>query len=457
MENQFFEVNLPATAPAHIRNDAVRARFEDAVSSITRRSDKLNAALQLCAMEPNKFHEIAANLFTRNPGRFESMSEYEIADYCALEDDGVPVKIKRYDWPNATVLFDTAFTTTEEWESLRLLGIGGSECSVVLNASPYTTQRMLYHDKVGTPMAEEERGREAVFDRGHFTEPKVVETFCKLSGAERIPESRMFANKANPHCTANIDALILLDGQVYVFEAKTTIEENRGAWTSDKVPRNYLYQSHQYPAVLDDDRIMGTYISCLFTVDYSAADYFITATFDGPRIISRFIERDPDTENLLKTMEENFWSEYVMEGVEPPYGNGEAELAFSSRMMGVPTNKKAVGLSLGLTDSVKSYLEISDKIKELKDQIKALEDGQKLLRAQFIEALGENIEGHVMINEDSYYEIKNAPTKGRVSVDTEALALFPEAYKACVTVAEAGSPRFSIKKKYGSAAPVPTV
>ena len=130
----------------------------------------------------------------------------------------------------------------------------------------------------------------------------------------------MFRSKKYPHCSANIDAIVRFPGnRLYVFEAKTTIGENYDAWAGDKIPATYIQQTRQYPAVLDDDRILGTYIGCLFTVDYSLNGYYLGSSANVGQFVSRFVDRDKTLEDNQLAEEETFFNTYVAENVEPPF------------------------------------------------------------------------------------------------------------------------------------------
>lgn len=465
----FFEVNLPHTAPAYLAGNELKDKFEAAVASIIDRTEKLNTALQLSCMEPNKFHKLAANLFTENPEHFDNLSAGNLAALCQLRDDGKPVT-HREEWPNAMVLFDTAFTTVKEWESLRHIGIGGSDGAVVMCCNKHRSKRQLFHDKVGTPMAIPEKPK-AVFERGHIVEPRIVDIFCDLTGAERIPETRMFASKEHPMCTANIDAIIRMpNGNMYIFECKSTKEENRLAWMNDKVPRDYLVQTHQYPAVLNDERILGTYISCMFVVDYDIEDTFVSCTFDGSRNITHFVERNIAQEESILEEEELFWEEHILSGIEPEVELPENDLALVNSIVGAANPvDEFVPLSNRALPDIEQWLELNEKRKVLDKQSEALKDEQTALKVKFATLLGTEVEGRVEINDTEYYEVRYAPTKDSQKMNTTTMkSIFPLAYKRYMDLEELrnetiknefpdaydtcmkevpGSRRFSIKKK----------
>ena len=448
----FFEVNLPDHLD-YLVGQNLRDEYAAAAASIKARTAKLNAALAASGLQADKFHILAKSVFDLSNVRFDCMDADELALSCKLLDDGVPTDVLREEWPNATVLFDTAFTTTKEWESLRHIGIGGSESSVVMGVNPYTTPRMLYHDKIGTPrIAPAKSENEAIFARGHAVEPKVIETFCKLTGAVRIPETRMFASKTHPHSTANIDAIIRMqDGTLRCFEAKTAVEESRKKWMGDKVPRNYVTQTRQYPAVLADDRIKGTYISCMFVIDYSVADTFINATFDGDRNISHYIERNQNAEEALLEMEDEFWTDYIVPGIEPEMTDAEKDIALFTEIVGSCPTKEFVQLDPRAVLDAEHYLELDALRKEYETKAKEIKKQQDDSKAALIEALGSEAEGRLSLSDKEYIEIRYAAPSKAPECNLEMLHfLYPDAYNRCVTPGGEGAKRFTVKRKRGN-------
>ena len=269
-EGAYFGYMLPEALP--YVNPASAQMVSDTFRHIAERMEKLEDALNLSGLDGETFAEYVKVLFDTRFSRFEEMSPSQISKYALAVHDGVYVAPKRLEWPNAYVVVDTAFTTNEEWETVRRLGIGGSDSAITMNIPAYRTKYDLYHDKVMTPVKiPQDKDKNAIFDRGHAWEGKVIKAFCDMTGAEVVPESRMFRSKKNGCSLADMDAVLRFPGtnSIYVFEAKTTIAENFDAWANDKVPQHYIPQTRHYAATLDDPRIKGVYIGCLFTYDYT--------------------------------------------------------------------------------------------------------------------------------------------------------------------------------------------
>lgn len=451
----YFDCNLPSKAPAYIRKEKAE-EMTKTFATIRARMEKLEEALDISGLHPATFAEYAKVLFDSSFERFDEMTPDELAEYaCLVHKDGYQAK-ERMEWPNATVLVDTAFLNKErkEWEMIRHLGIGGSDAAVVQNASPYNTPYVLYHDKCWTHDAKADDGKQAVFDRGHFMENKVIRAFCDLTGAEVVPESRMFQSKKYPAAIADIDAVIRMpNGNVYVFEAKTTVAGNYAAWMGNQVPSHYIPQTRQYPAVLDDDRVLGTYIGCLFTVDYAVHGLYIGSDTDVGKFLSRLIERDKEKEDFFLGLEQSFYDDHLMAQKEPEFsGDPEVNKAAITALVGKTTDPEAAPIDVPETmlEDVRAYLALKDESAKLDAQKKNIKEAADTLALPFIAMLGEKVEARLPVpdSEDGeYYEVKYVPRSG-TDVDLQTLeAFFPDAYDKCVKVNPCKSRTFSIKVK----------
>lgn len=446
---KYFECNLGMYSAEHM-DVSIYMPFKATVRAIEARTQKLQQSLEASGLDGSVFAKFAKIIFDASPERFEAMTATELSSVVIALNDGNPVS-ERFEWPNTTVLFDTAFVITKEWEMLRHIGIGGSDSSVIAGLSPYRTVQELYHDKCGTPILIPDDGKQAIFERGHILEEKVINTFCKLTGAVRIPETRMFASKKYPHCTANIDAIVQFsDGRIYVFEGKTTHEFNRSAWSNDKVPAYYVTQMRQYPAVLDDDRVVGTYIGCLPTSDFVIADDYVGSTYELEKYVVRIVDRDKDMEDDLLRQEEEFWVNSIEANVEPaPCGKPKDDITLLRRITGY-ADTDADDLEFDRSEfeaTIKEYLAIGEERKALEKRAEGLKDRQEQLSIPLISALGNTVRGIVDIDGSKYYEVKFSP-RGKTSTDLDKLQIaFPDAYNACVTKVTENSRVFSLKEK----------
>ena len=318
--SKYFECNIDPNIPKYY-HPAIYQKLVDTVALIHERTSKLNMALDDCVLKGCKtrgatFQRIAKVIFNFSNEKFDEMTPAELAEAVDILYDGHDAE-ERIEWPNAVVAFDTAFVTTKDWEALRHIGIGGSDSSVLMGVNPYQTEEGLWYEKLGYPEMVSEEGKQAIFDRGHFLEDKVIETFCRLVGAHRIPESRMFRSKDYPNTTANIDGILRMpSGALAIFEAKTAARGKEGEWMGSKIPPNYVTQCHQYMAVLNDDRIEGTYIGMIPVADMTLDGTYIASAYNED-FFHHFIERDKDYEEEILENEKAFWDTYVVNGVKP--------------------------------------------------------------------------------------------------------------------------------------------
>ena len=316
----YFEADLISRTPEWLTGTA-REKFIITAETVEKRHELLEEALEMSGMQPDTFAASAKFVFDAmekaNPGSFDFLSPIDIAQTAYMYWDKKTEAEKRLEWNNADILFDTAFVSTRDWEELRHVGIGGSDASVVLGMSHYRTQRELYYDKLDKRDPAKEMSN-PVFDRGHYIEPVVIQTFCDITGAHVIPETRMFASKTHPYSTANIDAIVGFDdGKVYIFEAKTTVAGNYKSWANGKIPPEYVPQMRQYAAVLDDEKIQGVYIGCMFVQDMVLHGRYGGSSYDSDDFKIRYIERSADIEKDILRKEERWVKNHLIEDAIP--------------------------------------------------------------------------------------------------------------------------------------------
>ena len=448
---KYFECNLMAEV-SHLEASA-QASFKRTAESIRRRHEKLEEALVLSKMRPADFAATAAKIFDTFRDRFEAYTAEDLAEAVKVFYDGSKTP-DRIDWPNTEVVFDTRFLTNREWEDMRHFGIGGSDAAVVHGVSPYRTARELFYDKTGKKPTGSKEDKQAIFDRGHIIEDNVVEAFCKMTGAKRIPESRMFRSTKYPAATANIDAIVLLKGKLYVFEAKSTVAQNFDAWRNNMIPSHYIDQMRQYPAVLDDPRIEGTYIGCLFTDDLIVQGIYCGSGYDVKKFVSRFVPRNPDLEEMLLSDEQDFWDDYIGPREVPPYsGDPEKDQEVFDGYERTPAPPstflpaEVIIPDEDIEEILKKYDALDMKIQTTDSILKQQKLERDTLRVDIISLLNSKNVGLVDENDKTFIEIKYQAPKDRDTVDLEKLEVaYPDAFADCVSK-KPQSPRFSLKHK----------
>ena len=440
----YFECNLPRQIPFYYAPE-IHDKLQSCVDLVYERTEKLNRALDIASaanIKPATFHKLAKQIFDLSSKRFDELNAEELAKTAIILYDGTEAP-DRLEWPNTIALYDTAFVSTKDWEALRHFGIGGSDSSVVMGVSPYQTEEGLWYDKLGYPEKVTDPGKQAIFDRGHFLEPKVIEAFCKMTGAVVIPETRMFASKKHPHSTANLDGVLRMpSGKIVIFEAKSAIDcyAKVEEWFGDNVPANYITQIHQYLGVLDDDRVEGVYIGMLPCTDYTLADIYIGSEYDTGKYFHHFEPRDEIYEEEILCTEEAFWTDYVETGVKPaPSKDSELDRTVAIRYTPTPIsepNTPPIQLDYELNEDLYNRLCSADEQVKLKQkELDSLTNFRDSLRNEFIEQMGGSQEAQLVDSTGTpRFIVKNTLIR-KTTADMSLLeTYFPDAYEKCKKV-----------------------
>ena len=418
----YFECHLPKNAPYWMSAE-IAGKFTDDMQRIHERFRKLNEAHDMSGLRGEDFSRLAKVYFDANPELFDSWSASVLSEHVLSIWDGKKAPT-RMEWPNANVVIDCDFVSTKEWESARHIGIGGSDASVVMGTAHFSSPAKLYCDKTGIPL-KEKRDSKAIFERGHVMEGNVVKAFCSLAGAEVVRERRMFSSKKYPVCTANIDAIVRIEDKLYVFEAKSAMSEKYLTWNDGKIPPEYVPQTRQYPAVLDDPRIQGTFIGCLFMHDMMQEGYFLGASYSKGQMTIRFVDRDEEEEQEQLEAEQQWFETYV-EGCEMPETGGSSidQEVFKATYPGMEdTTRKPVEIQAdGNEFLLEPYDETCQKISDLKSQLENLTAEKQRLEQKICENLLCGATHGVIDYEDhTCREVTYKPDKGRRTCDLERL------------------------------------
>ena len=437
----YFECNLPKVIPSYY-TPGIKAKLEACVDIVYARTAKLNEACNIMTakgMRQATFHALAKKVFDNGAKRFDEMSADDLCTLVSLLNTGLEYP-DRMEWPNVIVLYDTAFVSTEDWEALRHFGIGGSDSSVVMGVCPYQTEEGLWYDKTGYPELVKDDEKQAIFDRGHFLEPKVIEIFCQMTGAVRIPETRMFQSLRYPHSTANLDSVLLMpSGKIAVFEAKSAIDCYAKAeeWFGSNIPVNYQTQIHQYLGVMNDDRIEGVYIGMLPCTDHTLAGQYIGSEFDPGKYFHHFEEPDPIYEEEILASEEAFWTDFVETGIKPePSKNSKLDREVAEKYTPTPLsdpNIPVADLAFAQYEDLYNRLsEAEEQVSLKKSELESLTNFRDTLRNEMLAAM-EGAQEARLLNADGepLFIVKNTLVT-RDGVDLKTLKeFFPDAYKAC--------------------------
>ena len=449
----YFECNIDPKIPQFYHPE-LYPKLVNTVALIHERTDKLNTALGMCSLSGCKtpgatFAGIAKTVFDFSNKKFDTMTAKELAEVVDMLYDGNDME-DRIEWPNAVVLFDTRYVTDDDWESLRHIGIGGSDSSVLMGCSPYQSEEGLWYEKLGYPEYISEEGKQAVFDRGHFLEDTVIDTFCRLVGARRISESRMFRHKDYPNTTANIDGILSMpSGRLAVFEAKTAARGKEGEWMGNKIPANYVCQCHQYMSVLDDPRVEGAYIGMIPVADLDLDGTYIASAYTDD-FYHHFLERDKAFENEILENEKWFWDSYIVNGVKPnaskdPKIDKAVRLRYEPSPLSDPTIPTQELSYEQWEPKLDTLLAAEKDFAAKKSELDNLEQLRDVARLEVLEAL-QGAQCGIFRNAagDTKITIKNTAIC-KTTIDAKKLKQFyPDAWAA--TKKESAYMRFSVKE-----------
>lgn len=427
----YFPCNIPLDPPKYVHPE-LAAKWRPLAKRLHDRFDKFNEAIDIVGCRGEDFSVAARKALTDKSGEsflpchaggflMDAISAQELADVVAALRPLQVSAPERLDWPNAVPIADAAFLTTEEWEIIRTLSIGGSDAAVALGISPYRSTYELYHDKIGTPPKKKgDAGKAFIFEYGHRIEALVINEFCRRTGAYIIPETRMFRHATRPFLSANIDGIINLEGKLFIFECKTTTEFNKDAWSGGKIPPQYIPQLNQYMAVLNDERVHGAFIACVYG---NTPDCFV----------SHRVERDIAAEADQIEELTYFWENHVLKNVEPDLP-ADAEEAFLTYGV-VPPNgsDQHILLDEENADVIEEYLDLQEKRKVLEKQAEELKEQEKVFATSLNLVLDGAPVGYYDLGDGTMYEVKQKTTT-RKNVNMDALETkYPDVFNDVVT------------------------
>ncbi len=453
-----FECNLPRKIPDYY-HPFIRSRLKETVERVYMRTDKLNEAFEISKLSFGTFHHLARDLFQwySDPEKGNDIEAFDALTPRILTRKIKERKTKKeypsfVEWPNVTVLYDTAFVTTQDWELLRHFGVGGSDSSVLMGVSHYNSLEGLYLDKIGVPEIFKDPGKQTVFDRGHYMENTVLNNFCTMTGAERIPETRMFQNKRYPWITANLDGIFRMpDGSFAIGEAKTATDVYNVMveWKNGNIPAKYITQITQYMGTMDDPRLNNCWIICLPVQDTVIGGEYVGSEITGkPRMVK--MERDREFEEELFEMETDFWKNYIEQNVKPaPSLNAKLDKEIAKRFIPSPvTNPEAPNKALcyeEFENVLKKLQSAEEETTAAKKKLEQVENTRNSLRLQITTAMEDAQLADFKDDEGNIrFQVKNTlVVKDRVK--TKDLKLyFPDVFEKCGY--QSSETRFSMRE-----------
>jgi len=178
--------------------------------------------------------------------------------------------------------------TDEEWLDLRRRGIGGSDAGAVAGLGRWSTPLSCWLDKTGDPL-DDDAGEAARW--GTLLEPIVRDEVARREGVNLRRFPYMLAHPERPWQQVNLDGLWFdaHDRPVGVYEGKTANQFASDGWDDDGVPDSYVLQG-------------------LHALDVTGLDAVLFgALIGGQRLVVRYLQRDEQLIEHLRTVEAEFW------------------------------------------------------------------------------------------------------------------------------------------------------
>ena len=156
--------------------------------------------------------------------------------------------------------------TRDDWLSMRMKGIGASECAAIIGQSPWMTANDLWNLKVGKKQPKDMSDNEAV-QTGVRMEKPLRELFKSMHPELKVtyhPFDMLF-DKDYPFMFSTLDGEIKDGKKKAILEIKTSTPNSKVGWEkwNEQVPQNYYAQVTWQLACTGYD--YAILFACLFT------------------------------------------------------------------------------------------------------------------------------------------------------------------------------------------------
>ena len=251
-------------------------------------------------------------------------------------------------------LVSTLNMERDTWLAYRKRGIGGSDAAAVAGLNPYSSPIKVFYDKTTdkTPDSDNEAMR-----LGRDLENYVAQRFCEATGFKVRRSNAIYYDEKRPFMIGDADRLIV--GQKAGLECKTVNIYSTSKWDDGQTPIHYLMQCYHYMSV------------------FNVREWYITALIFGQGIVIRKLTWDDDIINSLRSIEQNFWTNYVQKNIVPsPDGSRISDSIISDRFK-LSTPGAAVTLE-GFDERLARRNELLKQISEMETEKSKIEQEVKL-------------------------------------------------------------------------------
>ena len=172
---------------------------------------------------------------------------------------------------NARALVKTVNLSHADWLRYRTMGIGGSDVSVIAGINPYKSAYQLWLEKTGQTEPAESENEYTHF--GTVLEPVIRKEFIERTGLKVRQKHMLLQSEEHPFMLANLDGVVKVNGEMFIFEAKTASAYKLDEWQNG-IPLEYMLQVQHYMAVTNTKKA------------------YIAALIGGNHFLYKLIERD---------------------------------------------------------------------------------------------------------------------------------------------------------------------
>ena len=126
----------------------------------------------------------------------------------------------------------------KKWETMRKIGIGGSDAAVIAGMNRWKSPYQLWLEKTGQVEPEDLSDNEYIY-WGNVHEQAVANRFTELTGL-KVKKCGMLQSLDYPFMIANVDRLVV--GENAGLECKTANGFKTKEWEGNNVPDSYYLQ-----------------------------------------------------------------------------------------------------------------------------------------------------------------------------------------------------------------------
>ena len=238
---------------------------------------------------------------------------------------------------------EIAYSTKEEWLSLRRNFIGGSDAGAVVGLNPYKSAYTLWAEKLGK--VPEFEGN-LITEVGSYLEDFVATLFERETGKKVRRKNRMLINSEYPFACADVDRIVV--GENAIVEIKTT----------NSLPAMRRFKNGEYPE--------SWYCQMTHYLAVGGFDKAYLAVLIGCREFKIFVlERDEGEIKALMLAEKEFWDK--VEKKIPPLADGSESTSETLTTIFPESTDDTVNL-MAYESDLKQYMTYTSLIKDIERQ-----------------------------------------------------------------------------------------